>query len=313
LLFDDGTQDNIPTGSEGWDFSPGGSTHGHWVDQVIEGSARFVLLHSGSDDALAAYDIRSHTLARLGALPTRQPPMPMPGSPFVPPPPTYVYDDLQERVWFCGDQVRTVSLRSGDAQELPFGCSELHHQGGSDLLVQAPDGAVYALAADGSAATPLGQFPLHGIRAASGRTFLYVRSPSEDFGHTFSAFIGDTRVVRGGMSPRFSADGQRLYWLEDVAFSAGDLWSFDLASAVAHPLVRNVSEFDLLPDGRLVAIANAALAGPFNRAVLVDEKAGQSRWLATNAQSLKLFGDQVIVERKSGATQDFYRVPLPPQ
>jgi hypothetical protein len=311
IASDDGTEDRIPVGPEAWTVGPTPAGIPGVVEPMFEGSARFLLLHGDAGNALGAYDVATHTLRRLGSLPA---PVPIDDVNLrFQPPPSYVYDDVQERVWLCGVEAATVSLVSGEARSLPFGCLDLHHQRGGELLLQAPGGAVYALAADGSAETPLGTFPPYAIRAAGGRAFVYVRSLSDEAGDTFTGWVGDTHVVRAGMSPRFSADGQRLYWLEDVALHAGDLWSFDLATRAARHLVRNVTQFDQLPDGRLVAIANAALDGPFNRAVIVDEQAGESRWLAAGVQRLQVVGDAVVVGRRDELTLTFYRVPVPPR
>jgi hypothetical protein len=314
LVFDNGTVDRMLAGPEGWGVSASPPPPPAAVERSFAGSARFILLQAHRGGGLAAYDVEAHTLYGLGA----PSPVPLPmdpgslGSHFEPPP-TYVYDDLQERVWFCGTSTTTVSLVTRETRELPFGCIDLRHQRGGELLVQAPDGAVYALAADGSAVTPLGIYPPYGIRTARGRAFLYVRSAAEDRGEVFSAWLGDTHVIRAGMSPRFSADGRRLYWLEDVAFHAGDLWSLELATRAAHHQVRNVPEFDQLADGRLVAIANAAIDGPFNRAIVVDEAAAESRWLAADMQMVQSVGDAVIAGRQIDSTTDVYRLPLPPR
>jgi hypothetical protein len=312
ILSDDGSDDEIPADAAGWSVSAAPAEPPASVELTFEGSARFILLHATADESLGAYDRTTHTLLRLGVPPQPVPmPMQMPSSHFAPPP-RYIYDDAHERVWFCGVETATVSLLTGATLRLPFACIDIHQQRGADLLAQAPDGTVYALAADGSAATALGKFPAYGIRYARGRSFLYVRSPQDENGDTFSGWIGDKNLVRVGMSPRFSADGKRLYWLEDVALRAGDLWSYDLASGAARHLVRNVTQFDELPDGRLIAIANAAIDGAFNRAIVVDERVGETRWIAADAQLLWRAGDAVVVERVSGAMFDFFLVSPPP-
>jgi hypothetical protein len=309
IAFDGGGDDSIPVGVEHWSVSANPAPPPGAIDAIYEGSARFILVHGGSSE-LGAYDIVTRTLRSLGPPP---PPVPMqePHLRFHTPP-SYVYDDLQERVWFCGSATSTVSLLTGETRTLPFGCIDMHHERGGELLLQAPDGTVYALAADGGEVTSLGTFPPYGIRYARGRAFLYVRSADEESDMTFSGWVGDTNVVRTGMSPHFSADGQRLYWLEDVALDAGDLLSFDLATRSVHRLVRNVSQFDELPDGRLMAIANAAIDGPFNRAVVVDERAGETYWLAPGVQTVGQVGDAVIVGRAQRWGVELYRLPVPP-
>jgi hypothetical protein len=312
VAFDAGSVDSIPSGPEGWVVSTQPAEPPAAVERSFEGSARFILLH-GTRGELAAYDVTTHTVVRLGAPPELVPPGSAARGWRYQPPPTYLYDDLNERVWYCGASTATVSLVTGERREFPFACLDLRHQRGGELLVQAPDGTVYALAADGGAVTPLGSCPPYGMLEAGGRAFLCARTPADEQGQLSSAWLGDRHVIHAGQSARFSADGRRLYWLEDVALQAGDLWSLELATGAAHHLVRNVTQFDELADGRLVAIANAAIGGPFNRAILVDEAAGESRWLAADMQLVQSLGDVVIVERRTDAATDLYALPVPPR
>ena len=92
----------------------------------------------------------------------------------------------------CGDQTTTVSLPTGEALALPFGCIDLHPPRAGELLVQAPDGAVWALAADGSAVTPLGTLPPLAIRAVAGRAILYSPDPAEERGDRSAGWLASS-------------------------------------------------------------------------------------------------------------------------
>jgi hypothetical protein len=264
----------------------------------VTGDARYLLLQ-GSDDQVAAYDLQARQLRTLFTLPGRMPPQQPTDSDSPESQPPLQYDATQERIWVCGYQSFTVLLTTGERRDFGFSCIDMRYQAGQEVLMQADDGIVYALGTDGSTKDSLGQLPPNGIRGSSGRTLLHTRPGFDDFaGGAFGGWLGNERVIGSGRRARFSADGRRLRWLEEAAENGvGDLYSLDLQTHQARHLVRNVREFAELPDGRLVAAANAVSEGPWNRIIVIDEEKGETSWLAEGYPQVVVLGNNVIAAR----------------
>jgi len=285
---------------------------------VLEGTPRYLLLRSlavdPTESAVGVYDLQAHELRRL----FNQPRLVDSGtisvkhhdSAFT------TFDPASARVWACGQQTLAVAVATGARTDLPFDCIDFLFIGGGDVVIQSSDGTVYRIAGDSGAAMRLGQIEPFELVAAGRDWFAYTRSGSDDIGSgALSAWIGDERVIAIGVNVRVSADGTRLRWLEDAVADGqvGDLLSRELGSGAVHRLAQNVKHYSELPDGRLVAIANAAIDGAWNRAILIDEAKGESRWLAEGVQRVRVVGEEVIVAREGLDGVDSWLVPLPPR
>jgi hypothetical protein len=308
VLFDDGHDDTIPTGDEHWHLI---NDYGDsFAPQVYYGSSRYVLLlkdHNNENQTIGVYDLQTREVRSLVDFHLVVTP---PGPQSHPSPRPFLYDSTQERIWTCGAQTATVAVATGERIDLPFDCIDVRFTPGHELMIQASDGSVYAVPADGSAWTLVDKLPPYSIAAVHDR--LIVHSPGELGDGAYQGWLGAARVIEAGVGARFSADGRRLRWLEDAASGVGDLYSLDLASRMVRHLVRNVRQFDELPDGRLVALSNAASDGAWNRAVLVDEDAGECRWLAKGVQTVGVVGDGAVATRMSGSMLLSYLLAVPP-
>jgi hypothetical protein len=219
------------------------------------------------------------------------------------------FDVTHEGVWICRSRTLHLSLATGEVQTFPFSCVDLWAMDGQEVLAQASDGRLFALEATG-AMTALGSVEPHALRAVHDRTFVYTKSGADNYAaDSFGGWLGERQIVRAGRNLRFSSDGAKLFWLEDVTSNAGDLYSLELATMKTEHLVRNVAHFEQLPDGRLVAIAHAAYKGAWNRGIVVDAAQRESRWLLENVQALAVIGDSVLMERRTG---DLYEILIRP-
>jgi hypothetical protein len=305
LLFDDGREEVLDLGEDaGW--HPLVAAEGYspsWDNGTALGTSRHLILIRTDRSQVGLYDLDAHTMRPLFYVPAHgssENPHPQPGTS---PPPPFIFDENQELFWGCGQETFSVSLPTGEEHDFATECIDLHLTSGEEGLVQGPAGDVYALSADGSAAERLRQIDLFSIRAAHGRRFVYAPAGSTQYAQgAFDGWLDDGRqVMHAGLSPRFSANGKRLRWLENanVDEGAGDLYSLDLETGKVRHLVRNVTQFRELPDGRLAAIANAAAQGAWNRAVVVDDEQGQARWLGKGVQWLEVVGDDVVLGRST--------------
>jgi hypothetical protein len=302
ILFDGGGQDQIPVDADDWSVvSPTNDSFAAIYDHAKpNGSPRYLVLSGKSACAqcaygvsieIAAYDLAAHQLSRIYSFELGGPGVGVLGGELGAHP--LVHDLAAERIWSCAPTF-TASLADGVAHTFPISCDRIWFEPGQEVLVQDLAATVWALDPDG--ATKLATIPGE-LVAAHGRSFVY--SKSFDPSMAFDGWIGDRQIIQFGRVPTFSADGTRLRWLEDAAGidAPGDLYSMTLATFEVHHLLRNVFEFDELPDGRLLAIGDAALRGPWNRAVVIDETKGEARWLASGVQAFHLIGAQALLLR----------------
>jgi hypothetical protein len=237
---------------------------------------------------LNGYDLATHTLHR-GLIPAEES---FNGEPR--------FDRRREVVWRCDEYLHALvvaKLETGESHQLPIDCVQLWVNDGRSTLVQDAAGGVWTAEPDGTY-TRIATLPPYTIQAGSGPSFVYTRPDAPTYpGDAFDGWVGDLHVVHGGSAPRFSADGGTLYWLEQSASNGGvgDLESFDLVTQQVRPLVHNVKQYDFLPDGRIVAVADAAVAGAWQRAVVVDERRGETRLLAENIDHFVVIGPSAIV------------------
>jgi hypothetical protein len=74
-----------------------------------------------------------------------------------------------------------------------------------------------------------------------------------------------------------------------------------------------VHAYDELPDGRVLAIENHVYAGTWNRLVVIDEAAGQKRWVMPGTAEFFLVpgGRELIADVVDGLGYDIFRLPAP--
>ena len=322
LLFDDGREEQIPVGDAHWQLlgAEGGTTVGLGGDAGVLGSADYLLLLGLRDGAqpLAVYEVRTHELHELFDLPPQLNPGGADG-PNWSEAPELVYDAARERLWICGAKTLSVALATREVRDFGFGCIYLRMQAGQELIAQDARGQLYALAPDGSGAEPFAKVDPFRLRAVRGRSFVYTRRGADQYhGGAYDGWIGDVQVIHAGLAADFSADGKMLRWLENASGGGGDgvgdLYARELATGTVRHLARNVMQFAELPDGRVVAIADAANEGAWNRAIVIDEAKGEARWIARGVQLLQVIGDQVVLaSRSSGGLTKVYLAPLPPR
>jgi hypothetical protein len=317
ILSDDGRDDSFPgeyqfaTGTGVWSFLglEGFATTEHGLGR-INGDARFLLLESANSAnltnlALAAYDRQTRELRQLLMTPPSDS-----GGGLIP---NMFFDSQRERIWGCDGMSFTIDVTTGERRDFGVSCLSMQIEPGQPVLVEGQDGIVYALGDEG--ADKIGFAWPGAIRAWRGHLFIYTKPGFDNFASgAFGGWLGDVRVIEDGLFPQFSADGKKLRWLEYVdGNGVGDLYSMDLQTRAVRHLVRNVTHFAELPDGRLVAIADAAATGPWNRAIVVDEEKGETRWLGRGLQDIVVIGDAAIGVRHVETLWDSYLLSIPPR
>jgi hypothetical protein len=158
-----------------------------------------------------------------------------------------------------------------------------------------------------------------GLRALAfgSGTIAYSREPNDFYAHEAGdGLVGGWQFMRRGVDVRFSPSG-KLHWLEDAAKSIpiGDLHSAVVGGAPTK-LALNVRDYDVLADQRIIAADQQPFRGAFNRVILIDEAAGQARYVADHASGYNLIPGttDVLVDLYTGPdTFDIVRVPLPPR
>jgi hypothetical protein len=239
-------------------------------------------------------------------------------------PRTFLLDREQRALLTCSEAgVRRVPLDGAEASTLETAPCDpdilrLDGRARGDTLLYLSDGALREVPQAGGAPPKVvlpevGQLHAIGPRGE----LLYSLDPPLRFGSGIGdGWLDGTRVMERGRRPAWSSSGGRLRWLEAAARSdnTGELTSLDLTSRVALTLARNVRSFAETPDGRVLAIANAAQRGPHNRLVVVDEQRQAARWVAPSARDfVRIPGtDDVLLKAISGQFIDVYRVPVPP-
>lgn len=271
--------------------------------------SKLVLTRDSSGD-MAAYSTSSPAEVDLGTHPI-----------------DFAFDDARAAIVTVGaDGVHRVSLDGGGDQVLdPQPCLPgFVLIDGPNLLYEtggAAGPALLAIALDGSEAAA------HVLRAddfarvialAPNGDVVYSKDPSDRFAAgSGDGWIGDWSFMERGRAVGFSADGTRMRWLDHTAqlSTQGDLRSAPATGGPATTWARNVSRFDELPDGRFVALADDEQTGPWNRIVVMDERAGTATWVASNTVDYILVPAddlQLIVDVAAGALgHDVARAPIP--
>lgn len=155
-------------------------------------------------------------------------------------------------------------------------------------------------------------------------TIIYSTDPDTRYVHgAGDGWLKGWKFMTRGSDLTFTGDRTRIYWLESSAQSsgAGELTMVTLPGpampgGTPEPLARNVRDYSILDDGRVLCNDNYAFSGTFNRLILVDPKKKKSQWLADSANHWGLFNSnkEAIVDVVTGATagHDVVRLPLPP-
>ncbi len=176
---------------------------------------------------------------------------------------------------------------------------------------------IRSVALDGSAAPKL-------LQGHEGRRVLAVHpdriaitlDPLERwFREASDGWVDGWRFMERGLEPAFRKDGRAIRFIEHAADddSTGELRLAELGQS-PRSLARNVTRFDELADGRVLAEANHAFLGAQNRLIVIDEASGTARWVADGASGYTLIPGtmDVLAELVTGSPDhDLVRVPVP--
>jgi hypothetical protein len=131
-------------------------------------------------------------------------------------------------------------------------------------------------------------------------------------------WVGRWRFMERGIDAHFTADGEGMTFLDHAATvnGAGLLIQAPLYGRMPpQNLARNVTRWDTLPDGRIVAASNHAFDGTQNRAVLVDIAHQQVRLLAESAVDIQRVPgrNEALIEKygTTGGEHLLVRVAIP--
>jgi hypothetical protein len=187
----------------------------------------------------------------------------------------------------------------------------LYYDRGTTLFVVPSDGSAPPAVAQANAARYLVTGPQGQIAYSLDPDNRYISNAGD-------GWVGDFNFMERGRRVRFSADGGRLYFLEHAATlgTVGDLTSIALPSGGGAPAVLglNVHSYDLLDDGRLLAIENHVYAGTWNRLVVINEAAHEKRWVVPSATEFFVVpgSHEIIADVVTGASgYDIVRTPSP--
>ena len=131
-------------------------------------------------------------------------------------------------------------------------------------------------------------------------------------------WLGDWRFMERGGAVSFSNDDTRLRWLEHAAKpnGVGDLTSALIPGGSPLTLALNVSQYQELDDGRVLAVADHATAGIQNRIIAIDEQAKVAYYIAEGATGYQNIpnSNDILVDVVTGATgRDVVRLKIPPK
>lgn len=180
------------------------------------------------------------------------------------------------------------------------------------------DDALYAVPERGGSPLKLRDAPIGQILAVGPNlSILYSRDPALRYGAGIGdGYLGDALQFERGRRPAWSTDGTRLRWLGEAARSdgGGEFTSKLLQGGEPILLAHNVRQFLEVAPGRVLAISNAAGRGLYNRLILVDEQAGEARWVVSSARAFTPIPDtnEVLVSVVNGQIgYDVRRVSIP--
>lgn len=191
--------------------------------------------------------------------------------------------------------------------------ADLYYKSGTQLRRVAHQGGTAPEVVLAGAEKEVGQL----FTLSSQREPLYSLDAPLRFGAGIGdGWLGDWQLMTRGRRPTFSSDGQKVYFLENAARSdgGGELTVGRIAERSLQTLARNVRNFQVLSDGRTLAIANAAFKGPQNRLIVLDEAAQSARWVVDSARDfVRIPGtDDLLVKIVVGQNGfDIRRVPIP--
>jgi hypothetical protein len=235
------------------------------------------------------------------------------------PPDLFIDDPRAQLVAIGMDGLRALPLAGGtDTVFTPLPVDRSSVNTAYDQIYFHTDAGLWRAPLDGSTAAALIQPGAARARAVGPHgEVAYGNDPASLYaGGAGDGWLGDWKFMERGRTPRFSADGARLHFLEHAA-TLGTYGDLTLATGPADPvrtLSINVHAWDELADGRLIAIENAIQRGTWNRMVVIDELAGERRWLVPGAAEFFLVPGkrEIIVDAVSGASgYDILRVPAP--
>lgn len=233
---------------------------------------------------------------------------------------TAMDDPRKAMITVCADQgMHSLSLDGAtdrvldpatvDPATLVLDGDRAYYVRGGDLWSVPLDGSAPPAVAATNAARYLDSGP--------GGEIVVSRDPADRYaGGAGDGWIGDWNFMERGRKMRWGGDGGHLYFLEHAATLGivGDLTSVEVPGGAPLTLGLNVHMFDLLPDGRILAVENRVYAGTWNRLVVIDERAMTKRWVVPSATEFFLVpgAQSVVADVVSGASgYDIVQAPVP--
>ena len=232
----------------------------------------------------------------------------------------------------CGKGgLRYVYLDGTPDKVLDSECDEHNGVGVDDHhFIYSASGSLYSVPDDGSGPRELIQqlgTHLIGPGYVPGSKIPIYSRDNEDryFGGAGDGWIGSQRFIERGRALHFSADNQRLFWLDRAAtlFGAGDLMTAPIDGdhhvGAAMRLLSNCLSYAQLGQNRLLVWDKAAFHGIQERLIVVDLDTMSAKWVATAAdgyQSIKPWDPKsdLLVNVITGPQRyDIVRMSVPPK
>ena len=238
-------------------------------------------------------------------------------------------DDRHQQLIFCDGRGVTVMPYDGAAPRVldPAACVQLPPGTDDSQLAQLAGDDFFYWSSDGARMVPLdGSAPPRTVTPGQRRVLAYgtpglaysLDQVNRFVGGAGDGWVGDWRFMDRGKAVTFSTRGRGLRFLEHTA---DDAESGDLSSSVAlgsppRRLARNVTQYDELDDGRLVAEADRAYENSSNRVIVLDEVAGTARWVAEGVRRYTLIpGSRSVLGEliSDKPMKQLVRFPIPPR
>jgi hypothetical protein len=226
-----------------------------------------------------------------------------------------------DSLWICGAEgLRHLELPSTDEQIVDGACNlilstrkeAVYYRQGNALYKASPTEAPRLLA------------DLEGhrlLQVTDDDRVIYSTDLETRYAHgAGDGWLDGWRFMERGIDVTSARDGSELRWLEHAATTdgAGQLLAASPGQSGSRLLARNVRFYDELADGRVLAAANQAFAGPHSRIVVIDERRDEARWVAAGSTYYTMIpGTADALVGVVGAWQlpehDVVRVTIPPR
>jgi hypothetical protein len=267
------------------------------------------------DDAgnLIAYSTSDMSADTLGTIPVDTSPLP----------PELYADDRDRLVVVCsGSGLWTFPYSGGAGTQLdPGRCLQSEtEQPSPGYWIYSGDDERRSVPLDGSAPPRSVQEPINGTKLAVTATGIAYSLDYDDMrfkpANVSDGWVDGTRFMERGLQAGFSADGNELYFIEHAASGSGvgELLAYHRDTGSTVTLAHNSYGWKLLDDGRVLASANAAYVGDWNRIVVIDEARRRADWVAASGAAFTPVPDaNEVLVTLSSADEDktLVRMPIP--